>query len=109
MKLIKKLIAIVSSLTIIATISTNVLVHAETNKIILTPTLTKTSETEEIYDLTINVDVSNCTKGEYLYSLAFDLYLPENIFEKDNGFYLYDSAEGYYPNLETAQINKKTY
>ena len=81
MKLFKKLIAIASSLAMIATISSTAIVHAELDGTEPVVTLSKTAVADKAntYNLTINVDTSKCP-GTKIYQTTIKVPLPSDIF-----------------------------
>lgn len=81
MKLFKKLIAVASSLAMIATISSTAIVHAalDGTEPIVTLSQVAVSGQANTYNLTINVDTSKCT-GTKIWQTTIKVPLPSEIF-----------------------------
>ena len=94
MKLVKKLIATVSALAMVTTMATSLVVHAAEDKPIVTPKLVETS-TEGVYDLTININNYNLTRGKKLYAIQFGVIIDGTKIDTANsvGNMAYDEDE----------------
>ena len=88
--MIKKLIAAVSSIAMIATMASAVVVHAADTAVI-EPVLTQVSE--GVYNLEVQLDVTQCAKGTRIQTLGFEVPLDTAIFDvKENGPYKVESV-----------------
>lgn len=80
MKLFKKLIAAVSAIAMVATVSSAMLVQAaSTNPVFTLSKVAVTGETNT-YDVTVSVDTTNCEVGTKMFGLTMKLPLPSDVF-----------------------------
>ena len=80
MRFAKKLLAAVSALAMATTmLSSMAVVQAADPGPIVTLKIAETEEGSEIYDITVNLDVTQCEKGNYVYGASFNLPLGDYI------------------------------
>ena len=96
MKLLKRLIAVISSLAMMATMTVAVTVNAATvdaNKRPIIKLAIADSATEAAKDLSVLFDVTKCEKGQKVVTAQMNITLPNDIFDTSDTLYSYTETD----------------
>lgn len=100
MKLLKKLVSIISSVAIVASVVSSITASAfdPTDIAIMTPRIEPSTTTSGTYDLFLNFDLTKCSKGSSLGLAEIHFVLDSKVFDTTN--LMEKDADGYYVNIE---------